>query len=451
MAVVCDRPLAERAVGGAKAPDAPSPSPVRRPSLQGAVVLFDEGLCSVTNFVAGVLVARACVKSQYGLYVLGFSILTMAQLVMRSCVSVPYTVNSPSMREGRREAYFTGSLFQAMLMAVLVAGATAVAGLYFNAAHPGEGIGPVLLALSAIMPCVMIRDFVRSSLLARLRVLASFAIGQVANACTLSILVWMYASETISVSWAYAAIGACSVVAAGAMLLSERRVWRTSPARIIADIADNWRTGRWTLAAVLAGNISMRAMPWLVLLWCGRTEVASFGAMMAIAALAGPVVRGIGTYMAPKLANDCARKGPQAAIDAAKLVVKTVAVVSIAYVAGLFVWGENIVSLVFSESYLGCTGVLTLLAVAAALDAMLTPLRSLLRALRRPHVEFRGTLWGAAAGLGLSVLLIPREGITGAAIGLIGCKLLALSVCLVEALRAGNAGTASTRRLVVEA
>ncbi len=417
---------------------------------KGLVVLIDEGLCSVTNFLAGVLVARACTKSQYGLYVLGFSVLIMIQLIMRSCVSVPYTVNSPSMRRQQRASYFSSSLFQAVLMASLFAGGIAAIGLIVNSVQSNSEMFSLLCVLSVLVLCVTLRDFMRHALLAHLRLWASLAMGLIANAATLSLMVWMYADRSLSVTGAYLVMAACSLMVAGAMVLRHWRKLRLDRSCILGDMWKNWRTGRWTLAAVLAGNISLRIMPWLVLLWCGKADVAVFGALMAIAAIVGPIARGLGTYMAPRLANDYACHGRQGAIHSAKLVLKGTAIVSFVYIAVLAIWGENITALIFTADYVGHTSLLTLLAITVAIEAMLAPLRALLRVLRYPHVEFRGTLWGAAAGLSLSVWLIPSHGIIGAGIALLICRLTVFGVALMAVLEVNDAEELARQRTTVE-
>ena len=78
---------------------------ILRPSLvQAGAVIMDKGFCSIANFLTGVLVARACPKAEYGLYVLCFSLMIVAQQVQRNMTANPLTVYNPRLGDSGRAA-----------------------------------------------------------------------------------------------------------------------------------------------------------------------------------------------------------------------------------------------------------------------------------------------------------------------------------------------------------
>ncbi len=75
---------------------------------QGIVSLADQAVASVTNFVTGVIIARACSKEEFGLYMLGFSLILLMTDLQTSLITTPYMVYAPRLK-GRAHALYTGS------------------------------------------------------------------------------------------------------------------------------------------------------------------------------------------------------------------------------------------------------------------------------------------------------------------------------------------------------
>ena len=75
---------------------------------QGAVSLADQAVASATNFLTGVIIARACTKEELGLYMLGFSLISLMTDLQTSLITTPYMVYAPRLK-GRAHALYTGS------------------------------------------------------------------------------------------------------------------------------------------------------------------------------------------------------------------------------------------------------------------------------------------------------------------------------------------------------
>lgn len=53
----------------------------------GIITIIDQAIVSVTGFVMGIIVARTCDKTEFGLFVLGLTILTFALSLQSSVIS----------------------------------------------------------------------------------------------------------------------------------------------------------------------------------------------------------------------------------------------------------------------------------------------------------------------------------------------------------------------------
>jgi hypothetical protein len=70
--------------------------------------IVNQALVSATNFFTGAIVARACTKETFGVYMLGFSIVLFLIGTQDSLILSPYTVYKPRLR-GNDGARYAGS------------------------------------------------------------------------------------------------------------------------------------------------------------------------------------------------------------------------------------------------------------------------------------------------------------------------------------------------------
>jgi len=66
---------------------------------QGLLSLGDQAVASITNFATGVIIARASSKEQFGLYMLGFTLILLVTDLQTSLIATPYMVYAP--RQGK--------------------------------------------------------------------------------------------------------------------------------------------------------------------------------------------------------------------------------------------------------------------------------------------------------------------------------------------------------------
>lgn len=395
------------------------------------MVVFDQGFCSVSNFLAAILVARACTQAGYSQYVLALTLLITFQIVLRSLGSVPFTVHSPRLSGRECAEYFGSTLVQHAILSSLIALAmAAVAGLFHVATGRTE-TATVLAALSLAFLGVALRDFMRLALLAQLRVWASLILGMVANLSMLTLLVGAYVTGRLSTATALLIFAASSGLAGAGALVYQWKQIAFVGRRIAGDVKRNWACGKWTLATVLSNTAGIRAMPWLVLLWCGNEAVALFGVLMAVAGIINPLVMGLSGYLMPTLSGSYASRGGGAAVAAGLRAVKILAVASVAYVAAVILLGDRVTGLLFTSRYQGHGGALVVLSLAVAADATTVPLRALLRVVNRPRTEFHATALGLVVGLAMSVYLVPSFGVLGAALAVVSVRATGLLAGLV--------------------
>ena len=75
---------------------------------QGFLSLADQAVASITNFVTGVIIARATSKEEFGLYMLGFTLIMLMTDLQTSLIATPYMVYAPRLK-GTEQALYAGS------------------------------------------------------------------------------------------------------------------------------------------------------------------------------------------------------------------------------------------------------------------------------------------------------------------------------------------------------
>lgn len=412
----------------------PSPRacPAERPSLllparlrsllrsrglrEGAVALVDQAIASLTTFLTGVLVARGCAsdQAQFGHYVFGMTIVITILGFQRGLISLPYTVLSPRLDRASRAVYL-GSIVahQIVACALVFAGFAAVARI-LTMTGIWSGQLAAWPALAAAVVGRLMLDFVRTILLAELRFRLSLIVGLVSSTVTLAWLGWDLAGDRISTSRTFLVCGAFWAAPAVVTLLMNRRHIHLRLGQIGEDFIRSFRIGKWMAATDAAFMLARQMIPWVLVATWGSAELAILGVCEGVAGLIGYASRGLSAFFLPKLSH--AANAP----DRLKgiVVCSSVMLVPLAAVSVLAAWllGDRLVSLLYSSTYRGLTGLILIHCVSSSLGLISVPVNQALHALRRSDLGFKALVCSFPLSLLLGGVLTCRLGVWGASI-----------------------------------
>ncbi len=389
-------------------------------------MLVDQGCYSLTSFLVGMLVARSCAKDKYAQYVLGFSLVAFFQTAVRSLISVPFTVLSARQEPSRRAQYTASAMVQQLAASMLVAAGLLVAAAISWSVVPSGDMATVLIGASAAAVGVLLRDFVRAVQLARVNIKGCLTLGLAANGLTIAAVVAVYLAGELTIPLAFGLLAGGSGLPAAILWLTQRKHSRLNARCIISDTRMNWRFGRWTLLAVIANSLCVRALPWLVLLWCSRQTVAALGVVVALAGVVNPITLGAAEYLMAYLSNRRGTAGMENVAAAGLGIIKYIAAVCAIYVAAVAVWGDWLTGVLFTSAYRGHGLALTIMSLAVAVEALNAPLRALLRVADRPHKEFHSSIVACGVSLVVASAAVPTLGLTGAVLAVVANR-----VCLI--------------------
>jgi O-antigen/teichoic acid export membrane protein len=385
---------------------------------RGLVVLVDQGLYSITNFLAGVFVARICGKTEYGFYILGFTLLVIIMDVQFSLSGAPFTVFSPSLRRKNRRVYLGSTLIYHIVISAIAVAVFILAGFVTLAVGGSAAFVKVLLALAAASASILLRDFIRLVLLAKLQVWASLLMGLFVNTATIGVLLWAYFEQRLTPAVVYLTMGCFSGSAALVMLFAKRKKIGFVRGQLRSHIHENWCFGKWLVARTAARFLTLQIYPWIILAFESPAAAGVYGACMSLATAVNPVLMGVSRYLGPSTAH-AACHGRAAVRRTVNLAMIILLLPMSLFVFSLLVFGEWALVKIFGPAYAGAGPIVGICAIAMGVELLACPIISGLQALRKPVAAFQAELLGCTLAIFIGIPAVSLFGPTGAAVGML--------------------------------
>jgi O-antigen/teichoic acid export membrane protein len=400
---------------------------------QGVHSLLDQGVVSATNFLTGVIVARACSKAELGLYMLGFSLFLFLIDAQTSLIATPYMIYAPRVK-GSEKALYTGSTLIHQLALSLLATVALVGGAVVVTAGVGPpGLGPVLWALVAVVSAIMFREHSRRVYFASLEANRALIFDICIAVVQIGSLLILARLHLLSANRAYWVVGCACGIAVLGWLWSERSAYRVNLGQSLADLKKNWAFGRWALGSGFVWTVSMNIYPWLLAAFHGTASAGVWAACLGAVALANPAVLGVQNFLGPKIAHVYALEG---SAGLRRFVFKATlisAVLVSVFCLAMTLRGGPLVALLYGHGYLGNGLIVGLLAWNLSISAVASAFSRALFAIERADVDFAVNVIGLFMMLTFGLWLVRSYSVVGAALGLLlanAAMSIARGVCL---------------------
>lgn len=390
---------------------------------QATVVLFDQGFCSVANFLTGVLVARACIKAEYGLFIIGLTLMRFIIGIHNSVVSIPYTIQSPHFKDRKRAAYFGSTLLHQLGICVLSTLGILLCSVIVSATGRNDELARILMALSVAAIALLMQEFMRFVFLAELRFWASFVMGFIASVATITSMFVAYFAGNLSAPKAFLIMACCSGMPAIVAVLSHRKQLIILKNHVIDDLKINWKLGKWLVAKTLVYMPAVQIYPFALAAILDAEKAAVYGACLTLASLMNPLFIGIANYLRPKASHAAVKK----ASSIRRIIYSGLVVVIIPLMAlliGAIFFGNTALVIFFGSKYYGLGSVLVLCVLAISVFVINTIISVGIESLGKTDISFKGRTIGAVVSLVIGLPLVCIAGPSGAAIGLLFSHIL---------------------------
>jgi O-antigen/teichoic acid export membrane protein len=398
---------------------------------QGLYSLADQGVASITNFATGVIIARASSKEEFGLYMLGFTLILLVTDLQTSLIATPYMVYAPRLKANAHALYAGSTLIHQVVFSLLTMLVLAAAALGARFGLGPAGLQAVLTALAAVISLIMLREFVRRICFARLKLRSAFVFDTCIGGGQLLGLLLLAHFRLLSASTAYWVIGPVCGVAVLCWLWLDRRFYHLRLDESVADLKRNWTFGRWVFASGLLATASTNLYPWLIAFFHGTAAAGVFAACLGVVSASNPMLLGIQNFVGPKIAHEFAANGARAL---RRLVLKISAVLVLpvsALTLTLVLWGDRFIALLYGHRYAGNGLVVSILALNLLVSAVVFSFSRALFAIERADLDFWFNLAAFLTMATVGLAFVRSYGPLGAAFGLL------LANTVTSTIRAG--------------
>jgi O-antigen/teichoic acid export membrane protein len=389
--------------------------------------VFDQGLTSASNFVTGLLLARALGPAAFGTFALLYTILVYANNVQNALICQPHNVLGVG-RSSRPYARYTLSTGVSQL-ALAGVGAAAVLIAWSITVAIGQGDrGHALVPLAAAIAAWQAQEFVRRVLYTENRLFGVLATDLVSYGGQALVVFLLWQWDHLTVGTALFAIAATS--AAGLLVTVP---WlRHSFSRPVdaGALRENWHFGKWILGATTAAWLSIQLYIYLLALLTDSAAVGTLQALMLILGPLNPLFAFVDTNLPIRFAQAKVSGGIERLVADARLHLYGIGAITVAYCAAIPFFSEQLLRAVVGPKYTGHRILLVLLLAYALTSLVVKLVTAAVKALRRTSVVFAGYAASAAITAAAGVPLILWLGVNGAAIGMI------LSVCAAAIVQA---------------
>ena len=376
--------------------------------------------------------------------------MTLATELSTALIATPYTVFSARLQPHERRTYRGAMLAQqvglsAFLACLVLLGAAAAVRL-----HVSSTLVVAMGLTAAVIPVSGLREFIRRTCFADLRLVSALRVDTAACAIQLlAIGLLLILTHGLSTVRVYAAIGIASGISAIAWLVINRRAICVHLKTLRPAILDNWRFARWVVGSAAIWGGGMYVYPWFLTAFKGPAATGAWAACSAVVALGNPLLMGLGNYVGPLISSDYARAGVAGLRRRTYRSSLNLCGALLPVAAILVPTGGQVVGRLYGSEFSGYSPAVALLAINLLASAAAFPFSRALFVLGGARADALVNLVavGILAAFGLEA--VHLFGVTGAAAALTASTALtfAVRIALLERLtrRIGVGSAAATR------
>jgi O-antigen/teichoic acid export membrane protein len=383
---------------------------------QGYMALIDQGLISLSNFRATLILARNASPTELGVYGVGFTLLRLVRSVQEGLTIQPLNTFGAPLDETEFRRYATATSLIQLMLAFFAAAGVALSGWALT--HLGnDTLGPGLFSLWTSFLWWQLQEYLRRMLYTRGHVRAAALNTALANLVRLGLMFYWVRQGTLDGTASLSAIGLGSLAALVPGLWQTRAYWSRNFSALSETWRRNWNFGVWIMGGTLANWFAVEFYP---VLTAGMISFAAAGAYRALQNLVAPIhlmLRAIDTFLTPRAARAFHEQGHQALERILRLTYILSGIPILGMLALAVLFPTPLLRLLYGETYLEYSNAMVLMALFYALWYSYWPLQTALKAVRLSWPIFAANLAAILAMLTAGIWMIQHWGVNGTLAG----------------------------------
>lgn len=330
------------------------------------LVVFGQGLQSLTSFATGVAVGRFAGQDELGIYALSLSFAFLAVSLGDTLIATPYTYFKADKKQATEKIFVVAFLLSFLLVLLL---AMMFVGLQLSLL---KSLRSVLLVVPLILLVFVLREFMRRHF---------YALGAEWASCKFDVLACVLQVVLVGVLLLFDQLNAVSGLLAIALAVALAFISVTRPSmailkqltlhELVGWALRFWSYGRWLVVGGVCHVLGVQLYPWLAMADGGAAQVGLFTACMALANLVNPLLVSLSNYFRPRFMQAYRQLSPPVFIRYVFVRLPLFFVPALVFASALYVWAAEILRLFYGAAYMSgsaalCWLLLGLLAVAFA-------------------------------------------------------------------------------------
>ncbi len=383
---------------------------------EGYLAAVDQGLISLANFMATLILARSVTLTELGVYGVGFTSLRLIRAIQEGLTIQPVNTFGAGMDEARFRSYASHtSLIQSGLAVVSAVGAAVLGWILI--ATGNDTAGPAVLALWFPFLTWQLQEYLRRLLYTRGQILNAVVNTLLANAVRIGLIFWWLRTGSLTGIRGLEAIAWGSFVALLPGIWQTRHYWSLS----LNGLPETWRQnadfGRWVVGSQIANWVSVEFYP---VLTAGMVNFAAAGAYRALQNLVAPIhllLRATDTFLTPRASRVFSKNGwrPLARTIRLTYILSGIPIVGILVLASLF--RAPLLNLLYGSAYVEYADGLLWMVLFYLLWYAYWPLQTAFKATRTSRPIFIANLAAILIMFTAGIWMIQKWGVYGTIAG----------------------------------
>lgn len=393
---------------------------------------MSQAIVSGSNFVGGIIVARATGISDFGIYSLIATTVLALQGIQQALIIGPmmFLTEVDENNQDRFPRYF---ILQVILSVPLAISAAVGIEVFLHQWSVGQMLGIV-----GVIFFLQLQELLRMMFYVDLKAGKVLALDITNHGLRLTLLLFLWWFDFLSVSSAFLVMA----FAGGVTCLRVFRSVTLQPFRISAHVARRcFQYGRWLLLESLAYYLSIPLYLYLSSALLSHEATGGLSAAISLLNMPNVLVLGVMNLAVPMARRKLLDEGYEAWRSQLISTGTMVIVSSICVYIAISAVGSSLLGIVYGSEFEKYGNLLPIVGVCYSFLAVNTVLAAAFRIAHAPQVGAVTKLWSSVITLSVAYPLISLWGVEGAAIGLVVTSATWVAIYMFYILR-GTLGAA---------
>lgn len=405
----------------------------------GKFAAIDQGIISLANFGASILLTALVSPTELGMYVIGFLAIYFIRAIQNGIIIQPLNTYGAGKDNTSFKAYFSAAAIHQYILSSLTAVGAAILGWGLTRLG-NDTLGPTIFALWFSFFTWQSQEFFRRAFYTRGQVHKAVWVSLSTNITRLGVMIVFSRWTQISGLTGLNAIGWGSLIGSLVGIWLARSYFTTAFQNPIHTWQENWRFGRWILGASMADWMVIDLYP---IIMAGMISFAATGVYQTLQNLVAPIhvlLRAMDTFVTPILAKAFDKSGLGKVSRSLKLIYLIGGVPVAGLLMVVLIFTPQLLYLLKGETYLPYADGMYLMTLFYGFLFINRPLQMVFRAIRQGKQVFLANILATISMFTAGIWLIKRWDLYGAIAGQALNAIIISVVLLIAWFKLANKG-----------